>query len=133
VSEKLKAAILAFEDFLNEPPQYEDKRMVRDYRHEAYRKWSELRDQITAALPAQEWQDISTAPNDSVFRWYGLQVKHAKGHEWFEAHYVSHDDDGEMRLPSGDNFDDWAFSDFEFWCDAPPPPVAVIAEERTTK
>lgn len=58
---KLKAAILAFEDFLNEPPQYEDKRMVRDYRHAAYARWSELRDQITAALPAQEGQDISTA------------------------------------------------------------------------
>ena len=56
--------MLAFEDFLNEPPQYEDQRMVRDYRHEAYRKWSELRDQINVTVLPQPWRHISTAPKD---------------------------------------------------------------------
>lgn len=87
---------------------------------------------VLALLPAQGWQEISTAPNDGDCRWYGLHVTHKSGNEWFEAHYISHDDDGQMRLPSCDNFDDWAFSDFEVWCDAPPPPVAIIAEERGT-
>ena len=94
----------------------------------------ELLKAYDALLAAQEWQDISTAPNDSNFRWYGLHVRHSSGHSWFEAHYVSHDDDGEMRLPSGDNFGDWAFSDFEVWCDAPPPPKgALIADHHHTE
>lgn len=35
----LPKIIKDFDAFLNEPPQYEDKRMVRDYRHAAYQKW----------------------------------------------------------------------------------------------
>ena len=31
-------AMTEFEEFLNEPPSYEDRRMVRDYRHDAYAK-----------------------------------------------------------------------------------------------
>jgi hypothetical protein len=30
---------IEFDDFLNEPPEYEQQRMVRDYRHDAYKKW----------------------------------------------------------------------------------------------
>jgi hypothetical protein len=40
--EGLYEMLLAFEDFINSPPQYEDQRMVRDYRHELYRKWEPL-------------------------------------------------------------------------------------------
>lgn len=40
--EGLRTMVGEFEDFINEPPQYEDQRMVRDYRHEAYRKWEPL-------------------------------------------------------------------------------------------
>lgn len=78
---------------------------------------------------ADGWRTIESAPNDSAFRWYGLHVQHRSGYEWFEAHYVSHDDDGQMRLPSGDNFDDWAFSDFEVWCEAPPVPAPPVEEK----
>jgi hypothetical protein len=39
-------AIEEFEQFLNEPPHYEDRRMVRDYRHEAYGKWRIVRAEI---------------------------------------------------------------------------------------
>lgn len=91
-------------------------------------------DEVRAALTAlerQAWQPIASAPNDSGLRWYGLHVQHTKGHSWFEAHYLSHDDDGQMREPSGDDFTDWAFSDFEFWCAAPPPPQ--VAEHREVK
>lgn len=35
----LPKIIKDFDAFLNEPPQYENKRMVRDYRHAAYQKW----------------------------------------------------------------------------------------------
>lgn len=86
---------------------------------------------LPAAQAADRWQDIGTAPNDSSFRWYGLHVQHI-GHDWFEAHYLSHADNGEMIEPSGDNFTDWAFIDFEFWCAAPSPP-AIIAEKREVK
>lgn len=72
------------------------------------------------------WQDISTAPNDSDFRFYGLHVNHKDGSSWFEAHYVAWDDDGNMVLPSGDNFDDWAYSDFEFWAPSPALPSTTL-------
>lgn len=39
-------SIVAFDQFLNEPPEYEERRMVRDYRHEAYRKWDALATQL---------------------------------------------------------------------------------------
>lgn len=35
----LRAAAYKFDDFLNVPPEYEDMRMVRDYRHRAYAEW----------------------------------------------------------------------------------------------
>lgn len=75
--------------------------------------------------PVEGWRPIETAPNDSAFRWYGLHVTHASGYSWFEAHYVQHDDDGQMRLPSGDDFSDWAYDDFECWAPAPAPPLAA--------
>lgn len=77
--------------------------------------------------PALEgWQDIASAPNDSDFRWYGLHVKHRGGHEWFEAHYIAHDDNGQMIEPNGDGFTDWSFENFEFWCNAPPLPAPPL-------
>lgn len=54
---ELKTAILAFEDFLNEPPAYEELLRVREYRHEAYREWLKLRGQIDAALSLQDCGD----------------------------------------------------------------------------
>ena len=36
---KLPQSFIDFDEFLNEPPIYEDKYMVREYRHEAYAKW----------------------------------------------------------------------------------------------
>lgn len=70
-----------------------------------------------------EWQPMTSEPNDGKFRFYGLFVEHNKtGFEWFEAHYVAQNDDGQLILPSGDNFDDWAFDDFTVWADAPTPP-----------
>jgi hypothetical protein len=47
---RVKKLIGEFETFLNEPPQYEDQRMVRDYRHVAYRKWEAMRNAILALL-----------------------------------------------------------------------------------
>lgn len=40
----LPQEVLDFDTFLNTPPEYEDKRMVRDYRHEAYPKWQKAID-----------------------------------------------------------------------------------------
>lgn len=48
--ERIKEALNAFSDFINEPPQYEDKRMVRDYRHELARKWVPVFEAIQAAM-----------------------------------------------------------------------------------
>src|SRR5216684_2029461 len=48
----LTEALSEFSDFINEPPQYEDKRMVRDYRHELARKWIPVFETIQAALAA---------------------------------------------------------------------------------
>lgn len=119
MSDKLKAAMLAFEDFLNEPPQYEDKRMVREYRHEAYRKWSELRDQITAALPpAQEWQNINTAPKDET-RVLLARAGIAAIHTAFWRSGVWHC--GNVSY----------FNNPTHWMPLPTPPVAVIADHRT--
>lgn len=70
-----------------------------------------------------EWQPMNTEPNDGAFRFYGLHCKSADGFEWFEAHYVSLNNEGQLVLPSGDNFDDWAFADFECWVPAPTPPL----------
>lgn len=41
-------AVIAFDAFLNEPPEYEDQRMVRDYRHAAYAKWRPVLADYTA-------------------------------------------------------------------------------------
>jgi len=48
--EELKQAAIEFEQFLNEPPDYEDKYMVREYRHQAYPKWLKVSGLILAAL-----------------------------------------------------------------------------------
>lgn len=52
LDEKLRPLLLAFEDFLNEPPRIWDiePMEVRDYRHEAYRKWEPLCREILAAI-----------------------------------------------------------------------------------
>lgn len=47
---KVKSMLLDFEDFINQPPQYEELRMVRDYRHELYRKWGPLCRAILSSL-----------------------------------------------------------------------------------
>jgi hypothetical protein len=47
----LHAGLIGFEKFLNSPPDYEDQCRVRDYRHEAYRRWEKLLTSILAALP----------------------------------------------------------------------------------
>lgn len=65
------------------------------------------------------WQPMTTCPNDDAFRFYGLHVKHTNGSSWFEAHYLSWSDEGTMLLPSGEVFDDWAYSDFEYWTATP--------------
>jgi hypothetical protein len=50
---ELPNSVLAFDSFLNEPPAYEDRKVVRDYRYEAYVKWrlvvSDIRDIIATA------------------------------------------------------------------------------------
>jgi hypothetical protein len=50
--DKIKAASVEFDQFLNEPPPYENERMVRGYRHEAYAKWQKLSLLITDVV----WQ-----------------------------------------------------------------------------
>lgn len=42
VPQEIIDAIVAFDAFLNEPPQDECRRTVREYRHEAYPKWDTL-------------------------------------------------------------------------------------------
>lgn len=45
---ELHRLVSEFEDFINEPPQYEELHKVRDYRHEAYSKWAPLARAILA-------------------------------------------------------------------------------------
>lgn len=65
-----------------------------------------------------QWQPMRTEPQDGNFRLYGLNVNHRNGHSWFEVHYLAYVD-GEMIEPSGDNFTDWSFENFEMWAPAP--------------
>jgi hypothetical protein len=84
-----------------------------------------------SSTAGQEWRDISSEPNDGKFRFYGLHVQHDGLGRVFEAHYIAMDEDGQLILPGGDNFDDWHFTDFEVWCDAPPVAEPIVAEEQT--
>jgi hypothetical protein len=49
---KLPASIIAFDQFLNEPPQYEELRTVRDYRHSAYIEWEKASKDLRAMTEA---------------------------------------------------------------------------------
>lgn len=57
-----------FSEFINEPPQYEDKRMVRDYRHELARKWVSVFEaiQVAMAASAAECASLRAANNTWV-------------------------------------------------------------------
>ena len=70
-------------------------------------------------------------PNDGKFRLYGLYVNHSGLGQVFEVHYVALDEDGQLILPGGDNFDDWHFTDFECHMDVPTPPAALPTGART--
>lgn len=63
----LLMAVAEFEEFINEPPAYENRLTVRDYRHSVYARWDDLRARITAALAEKDeggWMPIETAPKD---------------------------------------------------------------------
>ncbi|MBR1122149.1 hypothetical protein JQ628_11540 [Bradyrhizobium lablabi] len=59
--EPLKEQLVELFNFINEPPQYEDQRMVRDYRHELARKFLPFFDKLNAALSQQS----STEPRSA--------------------------------------------------------------------
>ena len=48
--EAMEVMMLEFEDFINEPPQYEESYKVRDYRHQLYPKWRKLHEALMATL-----------------------------------------------------------------------------------
>lgn len=50
----LLRAVAEFEEFINEPPAYENRLTVRDYRHSIYARWADLRARITAALAEKD-------------------------------------------------------------------------------
>lgn len=50
----LKELLVGFDDFLNSPPAGEDARRVRDYRHEAYAKWSPVASGFSTLLDERE-------------------------------------------------------------------------------
>lgn len=50
----LKELLVGFDDFLNSPPAGEDARRVRDYRHEAYAKWSPVAAGFSTLLDERE-------------------------------------------------------------------------------
>lgn len=54
--------VLEFEDFINEPPQYEELKNVRDYRHELYPKWQRVLTAIRSLATAPPAAD----PRDAV-------------------------------------------------------------------
>jgi hypothetical protein len=68
----LPPEVLDFDQFLNEPPEYEDMRKVREYRHAAYAHWVKVVDAIReygkacAALPAAQPEHAIQALNDSL-------------------------------------------------------------------
>jgi hypothetical protein len=90
------------------------------------------RDELYAKLHgvAQSmWRPIESCPNNDDFRFYGVFVNRANGFSWFEVHYLGWDDEGVLRLPSGDCFDDWSYSDFTHWMPAPKPPTPLSSTQ----
>lgn len=59
-----------FTDFLNEPPQYEDKYMVREYRHEAYPKWVLVCEYIKTLCTFAAAQTVRADENEPYARRY---------------------------------------------------------------
>jgi hypothetical protein len=49
---KWPQSVVDFDQFLNEPPEYEELRMVRDYRHMAYPKWDKAMADMKAMVVA---------------------------------------------------------------------------------
>lgn len=63
--EELRAAMIAVEDFINEPRRGRDDHPdVTDYRHEVYRVWSPLRDMIAAALTERSTPESEEAARE---------------------------------------------------------------------
>jgi hypothetical protein len=82
--------------------------------------WKIVETLRTAAQSAvRGWQPIETAPQDGDFYFYGLNVKHANGSEWFEAYFLHRDEEGQMLEANGDVFSAWGHDDFEVWAPAP--------------
>jgi hypothetical protein len=70
----LQEAADKFDTFLNEPPSYEQERMVREYRHDAYPKWVKiergLRDVIDRLRKAEAAQaSMKTLLQESCDFW----------------------------------------------------------------
>jgi hypothetical protein len=57
----LVAEIQEFDSFLNCPPEYEERTMVREYRHAAYAKWSILSHKLVARLAAKPAEEVREA------------------------------------------------------------------------
>lgn len=73
--EEIIAVLIPMEDFINEPPRLWDiePMEVRDYRHEAYRVWSNTRDAILALTSVDRaGQGFVMVPRDAVGRAFDL-------------------------------------------------------------
>ena len=55
-SEGLERQLADFTDFIDQPPSYENRRTVREYRHALWRKWWPLFRAIRAALSQAQRQ-----------------------------------------------------------------------------
>ncbi len=66
-------AVLAFDSFLNEPPEYEDRFRVRDYRHQAWPKWEKVMHEIRALISAAPQ---STPPEEGTTKFVRDLAEH---------------------------------------------------------
>lgn len=76
---ELRKMVGEFEDFINEPPQYEDLRMVRDYRHEAYRKWEPICRRVLILLAERATLQARIAEAEGVIEPFAALSKTFEG------------------------------------------------------
>jgi hypothetical protein len=137
----LPPEVLAFDEFLNEPPEYESQRMVREFRHAAYPRWQKALDALLAqmlaaqspapAAPAQtsQWQDISTAPKDADFILLAAGGRVSVG-GWTTDLDCGADWEGQTGMAGWWVVDSLGECEPTHWQPLPPPPLSAAPEAK---
>jgi hypothetical protein len=120
----LEEALSDFTDFLNEPPQNEDKYMVREYRHEAYWRWEKLLVLLRAHLKSGGWISVEERlPDiyDASGNWNRIQFirlgAYSIGHRESDEKWIDELDVDNDAVPN-----DFAYTEVTHWQPLPPLP-----------